>query len=341
MGYLLLKNAKKVTGMNTEQNNIMTYHDFPMFYENPIIKKLSENEKWTVSTTKSPDPSKKDKMPIDMHALIHNSKVWGCAFDRGYNPLVTLKTVCDAIPTAVNNTYYLDAIIDKIVVLDIEPGCPDFLKKRFMQMPFLYGEWSMSGRGLHLIFDFPEDIFLKYPDAQNKQVLKEKNGYYQILLNHMVTFTRNTIPYPEQPDMESSFRNMFEILASQAVPSKTAGQVQEIEDCMENIPGAETIIETLSVQKYTKTLTDFPQKGSKTGYDNSAYEFGMSAFYHRLLNSFLTQEPYCKRHYTDEEKALIIYHCIENNIEHRAKHDELRCGMPWLLFVAANVTAKT
>lgn len=321
--------------------NTPTYRDFPEFYSNPVIKRLSDKEKWTVSTTKSPDPSKKPKMPIDMYALINYHKIWGAAFDRGYNPLVTLQKLCETIPNATNNAYYLDAFIDKIVVLDIEPGCPDFMKQRFMNLPFLYGEWSMSGKGMHLIFDFPEDILTNYPNAWNKMALKDNNGYYEILLNHMVTFTRNIIPYPAQPDTESSFRTMFEILASKAIQSKTSEKIQEITADIEQIPYADEILNSISCQKYAKALQDFPQKGNRTGYDNSAYEFGMSAFYYRLLNNTLSQKPYCDRLYTNEEKAMLIYKCTKKNITPRPKHNETRLGMPWLLFVAANVTAKT
>ena len=79
--------------------------------------------------------------------------IWGAAFDRGYNPLVDLETVCKTLPTAANNTYHLDALIDKIVVLDVEPKCPEEIKRQFLSLPYLYSETSMSGNGLHLIFN--------------------------------------------------------------------------------------------------------------------------------------------------------------------------------------------
>ena len=51
-------------------DGIPTYDDFKEFYENPVIKKIATNKRWTVSTTKEvigKDGKKKSKMPIDMY----------------------------------------------------------------------------------------------------------------------------------------------------------------------------------------------------------------------------------------------------------------------------------
>ena len=321
--------------------HVKTWQDFPEFYNNPVIQKLAKNEKWTVSTTKSPDPTKKVKMPIDMIAWMERQQIWGAAYDRGYNPLVDLQTVCNELPTATNNAYSLDALVDKIVVLDIEPKCPDTLKQKFLQLPYLYAERSMSGQGLHLIFNLPEYLLDKYPNAKKKQALKDDNGYYEILLCHMVTFTRDVLPPSQCTGSIDDFDNVFELLASQAKESKTGTHaiITDIETDM--IPYYDELMDSLSNRQYGKTIEDFPQKGNKTGYNNSSFEFGMSGFYYRALKRLLTNNTYKDHTYTDEEKAIIVYNCTKEHLAYRPKHDEVRSGMPWLLYVASCLIAKS
>lgn len=326
------------------QDKIPTWEDFPAFYENPIIKSIADKEKWTVSTTKIPEGvenHQKTKMPIDMVAFMTESKIWGAKYDRGYNPLVDLKTLCQVIPSATNNAYYLDALTDGIVVLDIEPKCPSEIKTQFLKLPYLYAETSLSGYGLHLIFYLPKIILDKYPEARNKLSLKEENGYYEILLNHMVTFTRNALPPSKCEASIDDFEGVFESLASKAKPSQSAEHVVIDEIDIESIPYYDELMDKILPQKYAKTLQDFPQKGNKTGFDNSGYEFGMSNFYYRALQRLLIDGHYKDHTFTDEEKAIIVYQCVSQNIAYRPKHDETRENMPWLLYVATCLIARS
>jgi hypothetical protein len=264
------------------------------------------------------------------------------AFDRGYNPLVDLQTVCETIPTAINNAYYLDATIDNVVVMDVEPKCPEPLKQKFLQLPYLYGETSMSGKGLHLIFDCPKQLLEKYPNAAKKMSLQSSNGYYEILLNHMVTFTRNVIPVSECGADISAFENIFELLAADAKPPSGTGESITIDDIdTDSIPYHDELMEALKYQKYGKTIKDFPKNGATSGYDNSSYEFGMSGFYYRALKKLLPNNRYKDHDYTDEEKAIMVYECTSMHLEHRPKHDTARRGMPWLLFIAATLISKS
>lgn len=305
----------------------LTWRDFPQFYNNPVIQRLASQENWTVSD--------KNKRPIDMHALIHEKQVWGAAFDRGYNPLVDLNTLCEAIPNATNNAYYLDASRDGIVVLDIEPSCPDNIKQLFMGLPYLYGEVSMSGRGIHLIFNLPNMIFARYPNAQTKVALKEEHGYYEILLNHMVTFTRNTLPPAEFKSDIAIFDNVFELLASQATKTIKAASVDAGSLSMDDIPYASVVVNVLKGQNYYKRLEDFKM-------DNSKYEYNMALFYHQRMERMLGKELKFKDHaYTQEERAVMIYELLKLKIAPRPKHETERNGMPWLLYITSTMIAKT
>lgn len=325
---------KEIEGLNMPTNEgIPTWEDFPQFYNNPFVKQIAKIEKWTVSD--------KDKRPIDMHALIHEQKVWGMSFDRGYNPLVNLKTLCDVIPSAKNNAFYLDAIADNFVVLDIEPTCPDIIKRKFLELPYLYGETSMSGKGLHLVFELPKHILEKYPNAKNKIALKDGNGHYEILLYHMITFTRNVLPPSTYKEDIAVFENIFELLAMQAKDTSTA-QGQKIEDIdTTTIPHFEEIVDELETKKYGKTAYDFVDRKNGKDHDHSAFEFGATGFYYRALNKLIESDEYKNHEYTDEEKAIILYTVTSRMLPERAKHETIRNGMPWLLFVASQLIAKS
>ena len=161
----------------------------------------------------------------------------------------------------------------------------------------------MSGKGLHLIFELPEQLLYKYPNAVNKLSLQDEQGYYEILLNHMVTFTRNTqIPYTPQPT-NVTFEAVFEHLASLAKPSATATSKIIVTDVDENaIPYFDTLMNQLSNLHYAKKLEDFPQDGNKSGFNNSSYEFGMAGFFYKALQSLLKDYPYSDYEYSDDKK---------------------------------------
>ena len=325
------------------EKHVKTWMDFPDFYNNPVIKRLAVNQKWTISSTKSPDPEKpKEKVPMDMHILLTEGYGWGASFTRGYNPLVDLNTLCQAIPNAINNCYYLDSEVDGIVVLDVEPKCPESLKKQFMELPWLYAETSMSGKGLHLIFERPDDLLSKYPNAREKQSLQDSNGYYEILMNHMVTFTRNALPHPNETLDIDVFHNIFEILAVNAKPTIVSGKTVIVDEIdTDSIPWHDEITSEALEYTYKKTLQDFPKKGTPTECDPSAYEFGMSSFYHYVIRRIISSNPKYNEHdYTDEEKAVMIYTCTSSILDARPKHNERRNGMPWLLSVASKAIEK-
>lgn len=323
---------------------IMEYTDFMDFYNNPAIQKIKDNKRWTVSTTKDitdKNGKKRNKMPIDMYELINNNRIWGCAWDRGHHPLVDLQTVCDTLPTAKTNTYMLDAMDDGLVVLDVEGRCPDHMKKEFLKLPYLYGEISMSGHGLHLIFELPTKILKKYPNAMTKASLQSENKDYEILMaDHFVTFTRNTLPSSSNECSAEDFERIFENLCS--VQKQTiqfdAVNVKDIDT--DNIPDFDTMLTYLQQFEYNKTLKDFAYP-NKTGYDNSAYEHYASRYYYTQLKKCINSPAYTGAEYSDEDKAVMIYYIAKEKIPYREKHDEIRAGMPWLLFLVTRMIGRT
>ncbi|MFP3802932.1 hypothetical protein, partial [Paraburkholderia sp. SIMBA_027] len=51
----------------------------------------------------------------------------------------------------------------------------------------------MSGRGYHLVIPVPTNLH-DFPVAVGKRVLREEHGWYELLFEHWVTFTRRPVP---------------------------------------------------------------------------------------------------------------------------------------------------
>lgn len=301
----------------------ITYKDFPEFYSNPIIQSIAPNKRWSISTNK--------KVPIDVQILKSEQRIAG-AQNLDERSLVSLDTLCEWIPNAANNAYYLDALIDRILVVDIEPKCPDDLKEKLLQLPYAYGEISMSGKGYHLVFPLPK-CFNDFPVAQQKIVMKEEHGYYEILLNHWVTFTRNTIKSATNTQKQEDFEEFFKELAcTQKETHKTAIDINDLEP--NEFPYKDKILSLLMTQSYHKTLSDFYD-------DNSRFEYGFIGFLYYKLQQILSVSHIKKAHeYTDNEKAWLLYLVAKERLPYRSKHDEFRDGLPWLLYQAREVIAK-
>lgn len=307
------------------------YEVFKGFYENPFIKSIKDNKRWTISTNCIDEKTgRKKKMPLDINAMIFEDRFAGATFSDE-KCLTDLDTICKYVPDAMNNTYYLDALIDGFVVLDIEPKCPVEIKNKLLQLNYAYGEISMSGQGIHLIFPLP-DCISEYPIAQKKLALREKNGYYEILLNHYITFTRNII----QPATgNGDFISVFRELAMQQTEQAEAKDISISDLEPDDIPMKDTIVSLLSRSRYKKTIKDFDN-------DDSTYEFAYIGFLHYKLKNIL--KTYAvrqnKHNYDDNDKAWILYEVAQQVLPSRAKHKEMRTGLPWLLFIAKQVIAK-
>ena len=316
---------------NERRTNPMYYYEnFPNFYKHPFIQSIANRKRWTVSDN--------DKAPLDVVDYKNTGRAHGALY-KDSQSLVSLDELITIIPDAANHAFYLDAMIDCFVVLDIEPKCPDDIKTELLKLPYIYGEISLSGKGYHLIFPLP-DCINEYPDAQKKVVLEGDNKYYEILMNHYCTFTRNMLP-PSDPNADpEAFDNLFESLASR---QKSVNEKQfDITKEKPDIPAEEKILSVLAKQKYDKTLNDFAHDDGS--YDNSRYEYNYILFLYRKLNIILCVTPIQKasnnHDYTDNEKAWLLYEIAKDYIKYRPKHDETRNGMPWLLFMAQKVIAK-
>lgn len=299
---------------------------FDKFRNNKFVSEIADIEKWTVST--------RNKVPIDMKTLKFRDRLNAAKYTDSLS-LATLDEVNNIIPNAANYTFYLDALEEGFCVLDIEPKCPDDIKTKLLQMPCLYAETSMSGKGVHLVFRCPFDVLDTYPIAKEKVVFKEEHGYYEILLNHYVAFTANQIDAVFGED-DGLFSKLFSEMAS--------NQKQTLKADIEMIK-LDSVRTTYTLQimsalrgqahSYLKTPADFNN-------DFSKYEFGFASSLFRKLEKIL-QYPLIKadHEYTDSEKAWFLYKILFEKLPHRPKHDEQRIGMPWLLYLAFDVIARS
>ena len=305
---------------------------YESFYNNPVIRHLSVNQRWTVSD--------KDKVPIDMTDLLYRGKVHGALMnEEGHNPFVDLNTLVTHLPNAANNAYYIDAKADGVMILDIEPGCPEDIRNKLLRLPAYYGEFSMSGKGYHLILPVPKE----YADVSSCSVaVKDPNGYYEFLCNHCVTFTRNVIPTGYTPDIgQGSYDEFLQLwcdIASKVDLNQkrinlTALKEEETTQWSDYI---QTILQSDN-KAYKKTPEDFADC-SDDGYDGSRYEHGYTTHVYYVLWHLLKSLGVF---YTKQQMIWEIYRATSELIPYRPKHDTIHNGMPWLLYEASVVVERS
>lgn len=317
---------------------------FPAFYGNPAIRALARASRWTVSGRLGGDVGAKGKAPIDMRALLDIGRVRG-AWSVGDQCLVRLDELTAALPNAANAAYYLQAAVDGLMVIDVEPACPAEIAANLLALPgLLYRETSMSGHGYHLVAALP-DNFHHYGGASSKRVLREEHGWYELLLEHWVTFTRlpvheDTRPQVRRQDLAAapfaSIEDLYASLASRAKasPSGYATMVGTDDEAPE-IRGGEQIVErTLEgARTRLKRLDDF-------GGDHSRWEFSILGTLFREMRRHLVVVGFRSfTTYSSSDQAWLLYKAALEAIPSRAKHEERRNGRPFLLDRAAAMVA--
>lgn len=294
---------------------------FPDFYQNSVIKDLAEKPHWSMST---------NKKPIDMSSLGRPRKEFHLA-ESGEPPFtMTLTESIQILPTCTNHAYFLDVLRDGYFCIDIESDCPEEIKQFFLQSDYTYGEISMSGNGLHLFYPIQDWFFEEYPIAREKTVMKEEHKWYEVLLNHWVTFTRNTIP--PGPCITSIHTRLRELGAKQTISAKSSFDLKLEKP---DIPLETQLMSTLM-------YTSVKVTPEKYHHDMSRYEFGYAYSICRSLSRILQNEAIQKKNhaYSPAERAWLIYQTIKERLTYRPKHDEARDNLPWLLYVSRNVVAQ-
>ena len=303
---------------------------FPHFYTNEIITNvLGPMPIWTVSNPTS-------KMPIDIRHLLdgcngcsHPEPVRG-AWARDGRVLVTLDELTKGLPTAANCAMFIDAPSQGCVVLDIEKTCPPEERDRLLAIGALYAETSLSGKGYHLVLPLPSS-FPELSIAANKAVLKGPHGWWEILQsNHFVTYTRNPTPVPVSSTVDTELWD--QVWRSVAEPANNKPVAARAANLDENTrPNHEW---------YDVVLLMLIQR--------SRYEWAYAQYIYDKLNQ-LRLSPDSIDVSPDKSLAMntividetaatwLVYDVLTHYLDHRAKHDETREGMPLLLNLASRV----
>lgn len=300
---------------------------FPNFYTNRAILSIANKPRWAVSDT--------NKRPIDIPTLTNPdpefARVVGVReITNGH--LVTLPELTNIPIEFRNNAYYLRANIDNILVLDIEPSCPTEIRDQLLRLPYLYAETSMSGKGFHLIMPLP-DNYHDYPNATAKKKLQEPHKYYEIIIEHWITFTRSVLLPTIQPQnfSNTTWEKVYASLAIEAKPTiKTDIDMDNEKPSIPHEPEIVNIITQMYSSRQTKSLTDF-------NGDHSRYEFSVLGSLRYHLENTIIASQFNDHKYSNIEKAWLIYLAIQNIIEPRDKHEQYREGLPILLYSAINL----
>ncbi|MFK0244554.1 hypothetical protein ACIQUM_07635 [Amycolatopsis azurea] len=315
---------------------------FPLFYENPAIRTLSVARRWTVSGQIGEDLDER-KAPIDLRELIDHGRVRG-AWNVGPACLTDLDELTTALPAASNAAFYLQSQTDGLVVIDIEPGCPPEIANNLLRLRgVLYSERSMSGAGYHLVTPAPTNLH-DFPAAATKRVLRHEQGWYEILLDHWVTFTRsalldqtgvlvgNSVRLPSVRTVE----DLYAELAAHARESANVSPTAVLTDgAMPDIPQATTIVEqtVLGARRRLRKPGDFDN-------DMSRWEFSvLGTLYHWMQVPLRTLGSLGIQH-TPGERAWLLYRAALEVIPARPKHLQLRNQRPYLLDRAAALVAE-
>lgn len=290
------------------------------FIENEVIRYLAKKPYWTVNID--------EKKPLDIVAYKNTGRIYGASNESCLTDLSSLLKTLNAIPAQF--VYSLNAVRDGIVVLDIEKTCPDDIKQTLLDLPFLYGDISMSGKGLHLIFPCPPLDEM----TSKKVVMKEEHGYYEVLIHHFVSFTNYTIePRYTVENAPIQFQEIWDKL----VETQRSTIKKEIEFDMNKIdldfPRYSALYQSVIAnfrQRFKKTPDDFYN-------DMSRYEFAVIGSLRYSLK-LMEDVPVFKKYIelTEEQEIAIVYDIAKEILEYRPKHDEIRDGKPMLLYQTIN-----
>ena len=301
----------------------------PLFHQNTFIQEMADKYRWTISVPTT-------KMPINIRAILNGEeKIFGAKHYDERN-LATLQELTDASPDIINCAIYLNSQTDNYVCLDIEKTCPKKIKNQFLKMPYIYGETSMSGEGVHLIFKIPDDWYTNdnYKTLREKTVSKEKHGYFELLTSHFVTLTRNMLPESKGTKSWTDFLAEF---------NKTQKPNKKITRCddykkidLSNIPMGQEIVNRLVRILLKKDIGDYAN-------DYSRYEFAVASVLNARMKDMLASALIQKNghNYTHLERCTILYAALSQKLEHRDRHDELRNGIPYLYYTAENCILKS
>lgn len=317
-------------------------------YEIPT--RIKELPKWCVS---------KDKTPLDIYAL-KKGREWGASFKRSHSAYGNFDQACE-ISSSYGHpiTLFVDSQEQAIYMIDIEKTCPQEIRQAILtglKDNILYIERSLSGKGFHLMVDLGLPIDLR--------TIKYKQ-WFEILANHHCTFTLSKVDYDtafneyiydnevitdDNKDVElvqalnngMSPKDFYEqIGVIRNIKFVTSGEIDVYKQAAGTFDGRHAdLFGILCDVVYDKTVD-----GDFFG-DYSRYEFGYASKLHYTakrasINMIDANANYYNLNLTKEQEIMLVYMVLKQMLPPRQKHNELRNGLPWLLYTSQMVYVKS
>ncbi len=283
----------------------------------PLISPL---HRWAATMPGNP------KVPVAMDS-------WGTDRLRGNRhrdetDCVDLPRLLDLVPDGTSYGFYLDSREAGIVVADIEPDCPEDLRERLLDAPWAYGEISVSGKGLHLLF-LADDLGGSF--VEDAERLRSENNWFEFLQRHWVTFTGKALARDPGYDL-TSLRELYEgcptaLGGSSSTAARDAAELACARRPARNsYEGDEaTLMAYLERLEYGRSPADF-------GDDRSTYEWTrMRWLLHRIRES--REYGGLGRSQAEEIAAECARRTFPDAYEREVKKG-IRQGLPWFSWLA-------
>lgn len=229
-------------------------------------------------------------------------------------------------------------------ILDIESICPKEIRAKLLEefrKDIIYLEMSMSGNGFHAIIPRKYEKTAKY------------KKYAEILVNHHCTYTGVEIDIDDaivkdvatnldisddDVDELDGITDIYDLFKKPSINMGTNDSAtwQDYKKESQYLNGSHAdLYNIMYMYEYPKSLQDFDN-------DYSRYEFGYASSLNYLIqrtapNMIDADARMYNMHISKRSAALLIYFVLKQKLQPRAKHDEYRQGLPWLLYTADKV----
>lgn len=338
---------------------------FTALLQCPQLQILVTNPIWTISDV--------NKRPLDVRTLFSDHPVGAKANDeRAVTSIAALYKVLGGA-RLTNLATFWNYDLSSFMLLDVESHADKALIARMATLPAVYAEYSLSGRGMHLVMPMPKlPDGVAFPEVRHARVLHGDTDDWEIHLRHWVTFTGLSIPINTTVEGEALWLDMFTEAATRYVhrhagmgpDGGTTVSSERLKRFEEHPPRfMDEVIASFSRpdNRPAKTQADFrydkPHRG-KGPFDMSRFEMSCLCHYAWILVKDMRNGRFCKEQrphpdgrrdaddpiqvisrdqWGNEELAYILYEAARTGkagFKHRAKHDEYRLGVPYLYYQA-------
>lgn len=315
----------------------------------PQLHTMTSNPIWTVSDV--------NKRPLDVRTIFTDHPAGARPNDEG--AVTSIRSLYRTLgPSGMTNlATYWNYDLSSYMLLDVESHADPALLARMTTLPAVYAEYSLSGKGMHLVMPMPDlpdgQVF---PEVRYATVLHGDGDDWEIHLRHWVTFTGLSVGLEPTDEGRALWTSMFVEAATRFARSHdgTSGPMTDHSDqglaAMDADPPElmDEAIESFGrvANRPRKTKADFrydrPHRG-KGPYDLSRFEMSCMCHYAgRLLRDMEAGRFYtadgravdvAHDQWTPTQVAYILYRAADAGLagfEHRAKHDTKRLGVPYL-----------